>query len=175
MFDSSYPFYGLGLTKSLLPNYIIGIRHYGFKTAKHRYLVEVECYENNIYIIQYYSAHYKTHPKKYMIMTNEFKCTRIVGTCINIMLEILKKDNLASFGFIGSNTYNPDTKEEESIDQTQRWRVYKHAMEGRMGTETFSHAWLPEMSRYVMVNNAHDPKFILREINVMFDSLYDKE
>jgi hypothetical protein len=63
------------------------------------------------------------------------------------MTDILKRNPEASFGFIGSNTYNPITKEEEPIDHTKRFKVYKHAMEAKMGPVTFSHAWLPKLSQ----------------------------
>lgn len=110
-----------------------------------------------------------------MIMTNEFKCMTIVGTCIQIMLDILNRDPLATFGFIGSNTYDPVTKTTEPMDQTKRWRVYKHAMEAQMETETFTHVMLPELSRYVMVNKQKNTDFILAEIERVFSELFDKD
>jgi hypothetical protein len=109
------------------------------------------------------------------MLTKEYQCPAIVRTCINIMHYILQKNQAATFGFIGANTYDPITKTEEPVDNTKRYRVYKYAMEGRMGTVTFAHAWLPRLSRYVMVNKSQNKEFILDEINRIFQVLYQKE
>jgi hypothetical protein len=45
-------------------------------------------------------------------MTNEGRCSRIVGTCFSIFLTIYEKNPLASFGFLGAHTI--DQKKEYS-------------------------------------------------------------
>jgi len=175
VFDSFFEFNCVGYTKSANREHLLGIWHYSFKSPKHRYLVEIEHYIKNIYVIQYFPIIHKNNPRKYMLLTNEHQCRPIVGTCIRILLDILSKNELATFGFIGSNTYNPETGQEESMNETQRWKVYRHAMESRIGVETFSHAWLPMLSRYVMVNKKSDVNDTLNEINRIFSKMYDKE
>lgn len=91
------------------------------------------------------------------------------------MLGIWKKNPLASFGFIGANTYNPDTKTEEPVDNTQRWRIYKHAMENNFGPETFKHGSQSTNSRYVMLNKKNDVNFLSKEIDKIFEANYDKD
>ena len=174
MFDSAYNFNCVGYTRSAKKNIILGIRHFSFSTPKHRYLVEAEQYINHIYIVQYYPAKYKKHTKKYMLLTHEFKCMPIIGTCIKIMLSILEKDKLATFSFIGANTYDPISDTEEGIDRNQRWKVYKYAMEAKMGTEIFTHAMVPALSRYVMINKQQDIDFMLYEIDRIFNLIYEK-
>ncbi|WP_029275292.1 hypothetical protein [Pedobacter borealis] len=174
MFESFYPIHCSGFKKSLHVNQIKGIWYYSFRTENYRYIVEVEFYVNDFYVVQYYTTKYKTHPKKFQILTNEHKCRKIVGTCVQIMLGIWKKNPLASFGFIGANTYDPETHLEEPVDNTQRWKIYKHAMEQNFGPETFKHGAQSNNSRYVMLNKKKDVIELNNEINQLFEQNYDK-
>lgn len=173
MFDSFYPFYCVGFRKSELVD-INGIRIYGFRTAKHRYIVEIECYPHDFYVIQYYTTKYKSHPKKFQILTNEYKCRKIVGTCVKIMHGIWLKNPLASFGFVGANSFDPVTKIEEPIDNTKRWRIYTYAMENHFGTNTFTHGSQEHNSSYVLLNKQKDVDELSKEVDNLFRRVYDK-
>ncbi|RZK67660.1 MAG: hypothetical protein EOO95_02270 [Pedobacter sp.] len=174
MFDSFYPFYCVGYKKSELKGEIIGIRYFSFKTASFRYIVEVEYYPNDFHVIQYYTTKYKNHPKKFQIMTHEFKCRKIIGTCVKIMYGVWMKNPIASFGFVGANTYDPITKKEEPIDNTKRWRVYTHAMENYFGTNTFKHGFQSHNSSYSLLNKKNDVEKLDKEVNELFARLYEK-
>lgn len=169
MFDSAYPFRCIGYDKTNTPSVLAGIRFFSFRTENHRYIVEVECYKENIYIIQYYAAIHKNAKNKYSLLTAEGKAGKIIRTCINIMVEIYAKDQLASFGFIGSNNIGEHTA------NTKRYRVYKKAMEIRMGTNSFTHAHNPVMSKYFMINKKKNPDEFLSLVDAMFSDMYDKE
>ncbi|MFN0293118.1 hypothetical protein [Pedobacter helvus] len=108
-------------------------------------------------------------------MTNEHKCRKIVGTCVKIMYEVWRANPLCSFGFIGANTYDPITRTEEKIDNTQRWRIYKHAMENHFGTETFAHGDQERNSSYVMLNKKKDVEELSGKLTGMFSQLYYKD
>lgn len=174
MFDSFYPFYGLGFLKSELAD-VEGIKLYGFKTASFRYIVEIECYPYDFYVIQYYTANHKNHPKKFQILTHEHKCRKIVGTCVKIMHSIWLKNPQASFGFIGANTYNPVTKKEEKVDNTKRWRIYSYAMENHFGTNTFTHGSQVHNSSYVLFNKLKDIEKLSAQITSLFNRFYVKQ
>lgn len=83
---------------------------------------------------------------KYSVLTNTYEPRRIVMTCINIMLEIYQKDDHASFGFIGSNL------EEESIDNTKRFRFYRRIMATYFSEKYFIHQENSLKSAYLMLN-----------------------
>lgn len=174
MFDSYYPYYPLGFTKSELVQEIHGIKKYGFKTDANRYIVEIECYPSQFFVIQYYTAKNKNHPKKFQIMTHEHQCRKIIGTCVKIMHELWVQIPMASFGFVGANTYNPITKLEEPVDNTKRWRVYKHAMENYFDPDDFTHGSQTHNSSYVLLNKRVDVKKLDDEVNTLFEKLYEK-
>ena len=175
MFESFYKVHCGGFKKSLHVDQIHGIWYYSFRTEQNtRYLVEVEHYLHDFYVVQYYTTKYKNHPKKFQILTNEHNCRKIVGTCVRIMYSIWEKNPTASFGFIGANTYDPETGNEEPVNNTQRWKIYKHAMEQNFGPETFAHGAQSFNSRYVMLNKKKDVVKLNNEINKFFEANYDK-
>ena len=69
------------------------------------------------------------------------------------MLSILKKNQTASFGFMGAHTINLAERFEEQRSNTKRFRIYKYAIEELIGTESFTHFMNEENSTYLLVNN----------------------
>ncbi len=153
MFDSYYPFHKVGVVKPLSNKYLKEIITYNFKSRSNYYLVEVERYELDIYIIKFYLKKDKRNSHKYNVLTNENRCSRIINTCVKIMLEIYNKDKLASFGFVGANTIRRDTGFEEPKVQTKRFMVYKRVMYALLGVQTFTHYYDASNSTYLMLNN----------------------
>lgn len=102
-------------------DYIICTSIYTFRSTKSNlvYLVRVEHYKMDIYIIKFYLKSNQNSPHKYNLLTNTFDPHRIINTCIRILLDIYQKDSKASFGFIGANRIG------ENEDNTKRYRVYK--------------------------------------------------
>lgn len=86
---------------------------------------------------------------KYSVLTNTYEPRRIVMTCINVMLEIYRKDDHASFGFIGSNLV-----EEKGTDNTKRFRFYKRIMATYFSEKYFIHQENSPKSAYLMLNKA---------------------
>jgi len=99
VFDSHYPFHKVGVNKAHNQGYLKEIITYSFKTNRNYYLVEVEVYALDIYVIKYFLKKDKRNPVKYNILTYENRCSKIISTCIRIMLQIHDKNPLASFGF----------------------------------------------------------------------------
>jgi hypothetical protein len=104
-------------------------------------------------------------------LTNEFKCSKIVATCIMILKSILDKNENASFGFLGSNTITRDYR--ELRNETQRFRIYKGVMENLVGGTVFVHSMDLSNSTYLMVNknNVSIDDFINRSKD-MFDEIF---
>jgi hypothetical protein len=87
------------------------------------------------------------------MLTNENRGSKVISTCIRIMLQIYTKNPMASFGFIGANTVDPEKSYTESKQLTKRFRVYRLAMYALFGTKTFTHYADTGHSAYLMVNN----------------------
>ena len=87
----------------------------------------------------------------------------------------IRKGSISDFWVHRCKHLRCKNEDRRAHDQTKRWRVNKYAMEAQMGTQTFTHAMLPALSRYVMVNKTQDEAFILAEIERVFAELYDKD
>lgn len=145
---------------------------YTFRTEKYPYLVEVEHYPCNIYALKFYRRAHKGYKQKFNLLSNEGRCSRIVGTCFSIFIDIYRKNPLASFGFVGSHTVNTKTGEEESKAETKRFRVYKQAVINYFGEKTFAHFSDPNNSVYLAISNQNkDVAAISEKANQILDSL----
>lgn len=173
MFDNPFPF-----TKHFT-NKIKGGKHlcerttYTFNTTQEKYFIEVEKYNLNIYIIKFFPTRLKKHPRRFNILTGENKMGHIVATCIQLILQILKRDPMANFGFLGSQTFDPKRNYEESKVCTKRFIIYRYAVYSLIGEEYFSHFMEEKNSTYLLVNNKHEnPESIKDSANIMFDEIY---
>ena len=171
VFDSSYPFIKVACKKTYTHNNYIKTHVYRFKSDKAVYICEVEEYASDIFVIKFYRKCDRLSPNKYSILTHEGNCTKIVSTCINILLSILLKINNASFGFLGSNTVTNTFIEEKK--NTIRFRIYKNAMENLVGDSVFTHAMDVSHSTYLMINklNTLEDEF-LNGAKQMFEDIF---
>ncbi|TFF35359.1 hypothetical protein [Mucilaginibacter psychrotolerans] len=173
MFNSYYPFHQIRLVKPLANKYLKEIITYNFRSEKNYYLVEVERYALDIYVVKFYLKKHKQSPYKYNILTNEHKGSRVINTCVQIMLSIYHKNELPSFGFVGANTINKESGFEEPKAQTKRFIIYRRVMYALLGTKTFTHYYDALNSTYLMVNNKSESvhqKFI--RAKDMFEELF---
>lgn len=171
MFDVFYVFNKVNIERPINDKHLICTHNYTFKANGTPYIVKVEEYPGKIYIIKFFRKQDRKRIDRYHILTNEFKCTSIVSTCIRILKSILDKDTSASFGFLGSNTV---TKEYEELrNETQRFKIYKGAMENLVGDTVFEHSMDLKNSTYLMINrkNPSIDDFINKSRD-MFDEIF---
>lgn len=155
--------------------HVIHLSIYRFRTNLYPYLLEVEEYKKNIFVLKFYRRLHKGSKNKYNLLSNEFKCSRIIGTCFKVFFDIYKNNPLASFGFIGSNTINPSKGEIESKELTKRFKVYRTAVAYKFGEETFSHFENPKHSFYLAVSNKNrSVQEIIDEADKLFEDLIDQ-
>ncbi len=173
MFDNSFPF-NKHFTKNISGNKHLKERvTYTFKTDREKYFIEVEMYSNSIYIIKFFPVRLKKHPRRFNILTGENKMGHIVGTCIQLILQILKKNSLANFGFLGSHTFDPKRNYEENKECTKRFKIYRYAVFSLIGEEYFTHYMEERNSTYLLVNNKHsDVDKIKLAADKMFEEIY---
>lgn len=153
MFDNAFHFNKVGFQNAHQKKYLLSLTIYSFKTDNEKYLVEVEHYRSDVFVIKYFLKKHKSNKKRFNLLSHEFKCSRIVATCIILVMSILKKHPNASFGFLGAHTIDLSNKYEEKKFNTRRFRIYKYAIEELIGTENFSHYMDVTNSTYLIVNN----------------------
>ena len=171
MFNHSYHFYLINKTKvesqDLLEQWI-----YGFRAEKRRYIAVVELYKYSTYVIKFYPVSHKLSPNKFNVILNDFHPAPIIRTCINIMLQILRTDAKANFGFIASNTIHKNFIEPKYYNQ--RFRIYKKLMSYWFPDESFFHTINEANSTYLLLNRANQNLEMLTEkIVVMFIQYFD--
>ncbi len=117
------------------------------------YLVEIEKYKHNTFVIKYFLKKHKKNKYRYNLLSGEFKCRPIVMTVINILMDILNRHVAGSFAFIGAHTTNRKGKDLETKNNTKRFRVYRRLVENKIGPKTFTHYQSENGSGYLLINN----------------------
>lgn len=173
MFDSWYKYSKVGVDKTHHKKYLLEVVTYSFKSPNNYYLVEIEVYIHNIYIVKFYLKKDKQNPLKYHLLTNENRGSRVISTCIRIMFDIFSQNKLASFGFIGANTIQKESGFEEPKQSTKRFKIYKMTMQALFGAETFTHYADNKHSAYLMVNNKSASNTNIQQVaKQMFEDIF---
>jgi len=173
MFNSHYPF-SFRFTKKYKKHPSLKARTtYTFSTEREGYIIECEEYLHGIYVIKFFPKRLRQNSKRFNALTNEYKTSRIIGTCVEVILSILKRNSKASFGFVGSHTFDPKRRYEEKRNCTKRFKIYRYAVFSLIGEETFSHFMDEKNSTFLLVNNNNsDITYIKKEADSMFDLIF---
>jgi len=124
---------------------------YTFKSKKYKYIVDVEEYDLDFYVISFYPklntdfdirqarlrdlgrpyhTKYSYQTKEFKIGTDEYDIRitlEILNLLITLMDDLLKENPSASFGFFGApNVYT--SNEEENFFNTKRIRIYNEML-----------------------------------------------
>lgn len=121
---------------------------YAFDIGKKRFMVDVEHYQYEFYIIKFYPKKLANYRYRFNILTEDHRATRAISTCLFIIRDILGQEKRANFGFLGSPIYDPITKTMENRANNKRFRIYKYAFENFFGTSTFTHYIDPDSSTW---------------------------
>ena len=134
-----------------------------------RYAVLLEEYEHDFFSIKFYLQSLEHSANKYQMLTNLFDAPAVINTCLNIMVEVLTKNECASFGFTGAPL------EKEAITRpTKRYRVYKRIMENLFSPEHFFHFQVPDSNAYFLINrNSGNPQEVVERITNMLKQHYE--
>jgi hypothetical protein len=179
MFDPnfSYTYRRVGDHSGLTTNrkHVEHLTIYQFRTESYPYLIEVERYPYQIYVFKFYRRIHKNNKQKFNLMTNEGKCSRIVGTCFSIFLSIFEKNPMASFGFLGAHTIDEAKHTIESKNETKRFVVYRQAVQNYFGMETFTHFENKDTSIYLSISNKNKDVFdIADKATIMINQILDQ-
>lgn len=170
MFDSSYKF------RYIQSNAIAGElflkRHLLTFTCRfnHRYIVEVEEYEHEIFAIKFYLKAHADSSNRYKLLTHLNDAPKVFRTCIDIMLYFLERQPQASFIFLGAQLQT-----EKNEKNTKRFRVYKRIMENFFKPTGFAHYMQEESSIHLILNHLQIDKNpnILKEIEKTILEYYE--
>lgn len=167
-----YPFIYVMDDKECYYNKQIKTLQYRFKSTKsnHAYIVRVEKYENSVYCLKFYDKAMRYSRDRFSLRTNTFEPRTIFYTLYHIMIDVLKKDEKASFFFIGAQ----DEKDELGV-ATRRFRIYRKFVSSVISDKLFVHYRINELSLYILVNKkAENPvelsNMIVHEVRLAYES-----
>lgn len=147
---------------------------YRFKNDfKDIYLVEVFYYEHNVYAIKFFMKKHRLSNNRYSLIypqrfkekrgcaTGNHNFLKVMNTVLMISLEIKRKDNLASFGFMGApkpTESNPKTNPENvnldnTVANTKRYKVYQLYAKRYFNPEKFEYIYSKSSSILLLRNN----------------------
>ena len=172
MFNQSYAYYLVNKIKyegqDLLETII-----YSFRSEKRRCIVVAETYKLSTYAVKFYPVSHKLSPKKYNILLNDYHPAPVIRTCVNIMLDILNKNDKANFGFVASNTIEGNYIEPKYYNQ--RFRIYKKLMSYWFPDDLFLHTINEENITYLLLNRKNQNlESLAKSIVEMFIRNYEE-
>lgn len=156
MFDSFYQFKGLGNSADVTNRHLQKKYQFYFDTEENnRYIICVEEYPNNIYVIKFFPRKHKNSKYKFNILTKSGRFTKIVRTNVEVLIKFYQKNPNSHFGFIGARKYCPIKKKykEKLGDCSARFRSYKYVVENLIGPDTFVHHFDKSNNTYLLINS----------------------
>ena len=149
LMTEGYPFIFQMNDRSNIDDVLEYTLQYRFKSEKsnHTYIVRVERYIEHSYCLKFFDKANMLSDNKFSLRTGTFEPRTIFYTLFNIMLDVLKRDPMASFFFIGAN----DEKDEPGVT-TRRFRIYSTFVSSVVGENLFEHHRNNALSLYILVN-----------------------
>lgn len=117
-------------------------------------MVRIETYPNHLFVPKFYLKSHSSSKNKYKILTHTKEPRNIVQTCMAILFDILRKNELASFAFVGEIGVNEKIKGKGS----KRWRVYSLLMKTYVSEDRFVHLDEKNINAYIVLNKMHIQK-----------------
>jgi hypothetical protein len=146
-----YPFIFQMIDKSGTDELLIETLQYRFKSAKshHAYIVRVERYVSHAYCLKFFDKANINSKNKFSLRTNTFEPRTIFYTLYRIMLDVLHRDEKASFFFVGA-----EDERDELGSATRRFRVYRRFVSSTVSNRLFEHYRRNDLSLYILVNKS---------------------
>ena len=122
---------------------------YRFKSEKshHTYIVRVEKYVKHAYCVKFFDKANMLSENKFSLRTGTFEPRTIVSTVFNVMFDVLKRDSLASFFFLGA-----EDEKDVAGKATRRFQFYSKFVASVVSDNVFEHFRLDDLSLYILVN-----------------------
>lgn len=133
-----------------------------------KYTVEFHEYKYSMFVGKYYPTRFSKDKDKFALIFQENRGVRftsiVLRTVQNIFLHVFRKYPKASFGFIGEPRRVVKTPkkakgykiiQEENIDETKRYQLYRKICLRDIGIENFSLLENKEKSAIILINNCN--------------------
>ena len=160
----SYPFIFLMNDYSGANEELEYTMQYRFKSDKshHTYIVRIERYIEHAYCVKFYDKANTLSDNKYSLRTKTYEPRVIVNTVFNIMLDVLNKDEKASFFFIGA-----EDEKDVAGKATRRITFYSDYVLSLISDKVFDHFRANHLSLYILVNrkSVSDTASFVQRIN----------
>lgn len=170
MFKDTFPFKFISKQPGGLNDEFKSVYIYTFYSPTEKYIFRGEVFEHEVVAIKYYPKRFENSDQKYNRLTGEGKASRVLGTVIKIMIDIVKeRDENSSLVFVGAALIDEGKK------LTKRFRIYKKLMENFFSPKSFSHHYEINNSIYLMINKKKKDPNILEKIERHFTDIYEFE
>lgn len=133
------------------PSFFVIYKFYS-PVTKLNYVLIADQHEGNAFAVKFYAKMHKRSDFKYSLIVNRGDLPNILITCLKIIPAILADYPDASFGFIGSRSYDSLSGTLEDYQKTQRFKIYRYLVHATIGHDTFQHFEYEELSGYLLVN-----------------------
>jgi len=175
MFDTFFDFKLLQITPQKDKGDFITEYIFEFRTNKRRYIAITEEYRYKIFVVKFYPSHRKNDDLRFNLILNDYEFAPIIRTCTNIMLWLLEKEPMASFGYLASPTITKDYKESKSL--TQRYRIYEYALDAFIPVERFKRVENKNNSAVLLINKKNQDinKFSRNAIKMFIENYPELE
>ena len=149
---------------------------YSFRSTetKQRYILRAEYHKADVFAIKFYLKNHSLSKSRYSITANLGHTSRIYLTCASIVPLLLKKYPDASFGLIGSRSYDRKLRKVEPAKNNRRFNIYSELILQKFGEVTFAHYDYSDISGYLLVNKNKDVLKAKKEIEeVLLKNYHD--
>lgn len=137
----------------------------------YHYIVRAELHKTGVFTVKFYCKKDRGHDHKYGLIVNKGDLGNIIMTCAKVIPLLLKSFPNASFAFAAARSYDPVSRTIEPLENTQRYRLYRHMVPIQFGEQTFSHHTNDQISSYLLYNR--QSPYSLIEIQEMFKETYN--
>ena len=127
-------------------------KQYRFKSTKsnHTYIVRVEKYIEHTYCVKFFDKANMLSKNKYSLRTATFEPRKIVSTVLNVLLDVFRCDEKASFFFIGA-----EDEKDVAGKSTRRFNFYADFVLSVISDKVFWHFRIDPLSLYILVNKEY--------------------
>lgn len=168
MFDKGYNYRKVQVDKPTSRDVFLTKHIFVFISDNHKkYIVWLEEYKHNMFIVKF---HLKCHNKsddRYNRMTKFNDVSKVLRTCIDIMVEIYRANPYSSFGFAGANMID------EELPENKRYRVYRAIMKRFFSTKYFWHNQKVYKNLYFLINKNNSESDLEQKIIDSLSEIYD--
>ncbi|MEH6305581.1 hypothetical protein RYH73_08000 [Olivibacter sp. CPCC 100613] len=140
-----------------------------------QYVLTADYHEGDFFAIKFYAKMHRKSDFKYYLITNRGDVGNLLVTCLKCVPLLLGEYPTASFGFVGSRTYDKNSRKMEGYSNTQRFKIYREFVSKKIGTGLFQHFEYEEVSGYLLINQkcGVDPNIKERQLVSMLAATYN--